>query len=81
MLTYRLRETGGWFAAALSHMKLIGAELSDGRYFVAEGSANLRSCSSYEQFTITHDRALFDFYARALEEIRAVEIAKTEPRR
>ncbi|MGD0091537.1 MAG: hypothetical protein ABSE73_16585 [Planctomycetota bacterium] len=64
-----LRARLTWFTAALAHLKIIAAAFTDGRFIVAEGSANLRSCSSYEQFTVTNDRALYAFYTGILEQI------------
>ena len=41
--------------AMLTHAKVVLIETTDGRDFVVESSANLRSCSSIEQITVTHD--------------------------
>jgi hypothetical protein len=45
----------------LTHAKVVLIELSDGRGFVCESSANLRSCSSIEQLMLTNDVALYAF--------------------
>lgn len=51
------------YASTRSHAKIIAALHRDGRAFVIESSANLRSCKSAEQFTLCQDRPLFDWYA------------------
>jgi hypothetical protein len=62
---------GQKFLACRSHAKILLLELSDGRRIVAEGSANLRSCKNVEQFTLTHDSALFEFHAAWMEHLFA----------
>ncbi|MGO9919511.1 MAG: hypothetical protein ACLQIB_33040 [Isosphaeraceae bacterium] len=61
-LVHELTTRGQRVVACLQHAKILLIELSDGRAFVVESSANLRSCSSIEQITVTHDRALLDFH-------------------
>jgi hypothetical protein len=61
-LTHELTTRGHRVVAMLTHAKVLLMELTDGRSYVVESSANLRSCSSIEQITLTHDRALFDFH-------------------
>lgn len=53
---------GGRVAGLRTHAKLILMEISDGRCFTIEGSANLRSCMSVEQFVWTNDRELLEFH-------------------
>jgi hypothetical protein len=55
--------------AMLTHAKVLLIELTDGRAYVAESSANLRSCASIEQITFTHDRSLFDFHRQWISDI------------
>ena len=55
----------------LTHAKILLIELTDGRSYVVESSANLRSCSSIEQIVMTHDRPLFDFHHQWLDELLA----------
>jgi hypothetical protein len=55
--------------AMLSHAKILLMQLTDGRSFVAESSANLRSCASIEQITMTHDAALLDFHRNWITEV------------
>lgn len=50
-------------AAARSHCKIVLIELEDGRHYVLEGSANLRTSRNQEQFTISQDSELHAFYA------------------
>ncbi len=64
-----LTERGQKFLALRTHAKVLLMELADGRHFVAEGSANLRSCKNIEQFTLTHDRAVFDFHAGWIDQV------------
>jgi hypothetical protein len=68
-LTYELTTRGHRVYAGLIHAKLLLIELTDGRAFTVESSANLRSCSSIEQLCMTHDRALFDFHRGWINEI------------
>ena len=60
---------GGRVNWGKTHAKLILLEMSDGRFFTVDGSANLRSCSSIEQINITQDRELLLFHRSWLEEI------------
>jgi hypothetical protein len=61
-LTHDLTSRGHRVVAMLTHAKILLIELTDGRAYSVESSANLRSCASIEQITMTHDRALFDFH-------------------
>lgn len=49
-------------AAARRHAKTTLFEVDDGRKYVIESSANLRSCQSVEQFMIAQDAELYDFH-------------------
>jgi hypothetical protein len=55
--------------AGLVHAKLLLLSMSDGRAFVVESSANLRSCSSIEQFAIFHDPELLRFHRTWLDSL------------
>jgi hypothetical protein len=55
--------------AGLIHSKILLLSMSDGRSFVVESSANLRSCSSVEQITMYHDRELFGFHRQWISEL------------
>jgi hypothetical protein len=70
-LAYELTSRGHQVVAMLQHAKVLTIELSDGRALAVESSANLRSCASLEQITITHDRALHDFHAQWMDEVLA----------
>jgi hypothetical protein len=48
--------------AARSHAKVVTLALEDGRRYVLEGSANLRTNHNLEQFALTRDPALHGFY-------------------
>jgi hypothetical protein len=61
-LAHELGTRGHRVVACLTHAKILLMELTDGRAFVVESSANLRSCSSIEQVMLTHDAALLDFH-------------------
>ena len=47
---------------ARSHAKIVAMEIND-KFFVMEGSANLRACNNVEQVTISQSKGLFDFHA------------------
>lgn len=70
-LAYELTTRGCRVFAGLIHAKILLMELDDGRALVAEASANLRSCSSVEQITLTHDRALLEFHSQWVETVLA----------
>ena len=61
-LVDELTSRGHRVFSGLIHAKILLLLLSDGRRFVVESSANLRSCSSIEQLAIFHDGRLFDFH-------------------
>lgn len=67
--TEQLEQRGGAFHACRNHAKVIGLQLSDGRAFTLEGSANLRSCRMVEQFCLTHDAELLDFHRSWIAEL------------
>jgi hypothetical protein len=52
---------GYGFRSTRNHTKLILANIG-GKHYVTESSANLRSCSNLEQFTITQSTPLFKFH-------------------
>lgn len=64
-----LTSRGHRIAAVRSHAKLLLFELSDGRRFVVESSANLRSCKNAEQFTLTQSAELLAFHRGWLLEL------------
>ena len=68
-LAHELGTRGHRVVAMLTHAKIILMELTDGRAFVVESSANLRSCSSIEQIAIFHDRDLFDFHRQWIDDL------------
>jgi len=65
------RPGGHRIAAIRSHAKILLFELTDGRCFTWESSANLRSCRNIEQATLTHDRDLLDFHREWILEVLA----------
>lgn len=63
MLAQGLRERGHRIAARRSHAKILAMRMSDGRAFVVETSANLRSCVNLEQIALIHSEPLRAFHA------------------
>ncbi len=68
-LAHELTTRGHRVVAMLTHAKILLMELTDGRSFVVESSANLRSCSSIEQIVITHDADLLTFHHEWIDEL------------
>lgn len=68
-LAAELTARGHRVYSGLVHAKLLLLAMSDGRAFVVESSANLRSCSSIEQLTLFHDRTLLEFHRQWLDEL------------
>jgi len=65
-LAHELTTRGHRVVAMLTHAKIMLLELTDGRQFVVESSANLRSCAGIEQIMLTNDAALFAFHRQWL---------------
>jgi len=57
-----LQSRGHRVAVVRNHAKIILAELTDGRCFAWESSANMRSCRNIESYVLTHDRPLLEFH-------------------
>jgi hypothetical protein len=70
-LRAELPARGGWYCATRTHAKIIAARLTDGRAFVVESSANLRTCRAIEQFTLTQSADLLRFHTRWMEDAHA----------
>lgn len=70
-----LQSRGSQAVAARVHCKLLLIELTDGRCFTFEGSGNLRSSNSIEQFVLTNSRELMEFHRAWLGEY--IESRKT----
>jgi hypothetical protein len=68
-LLAELGKRGQRVAAARSHCKIVLLALADGRRYVLEGSANLRTSRNQEQFALCQDGALHDFYAAWFDEM------------
>jgi hypothetical protein len=68
-LAHELTTRGQRVVACLQHAKVVLMELSDGRSFTVESSANLRSCASIEQITMTHDAELTAFHRAWIDEL------------
>jgi hypothetical protein len=68
-MTHELTTRRHRVVAMLTHAKVLLIELTNGRSYAVESSANLRSCSSIEQITMTADRGLFDFHRAWLDEL------------
>jgi hypothetical protein len=74
-----VRDRGARLGIARSHCKIITIAGADGGRFVLEGSPNLRTNSNVEQFSLTRDAALhewFDTWVR--ETITRHEIGPTD---
>ena len=61
-LVTEFAQRGQRVAAARSHAKVVTLFMDDGRRYVLEGSANLRTNRNLEQFALTRDPALHGFY-------------------
>ena len=68
-LTDELTARGCRVYSGLIHAKILLLGLSDGRGYVVESSANLRSCASIEQIVVTHDAALLEFHRQWLDSL------------
>lgn len=55
--------------SGLVHSKILLLELSDGRQFSVESSANLRSCASIENLSMFSDPTLFAFHREWLDSL------------
>jgi len=71
-----LADRGQKIVAIRSHAKVIAMELSDGRGFTVESSANLRSCRNLEQLTLTQSVDLTRFHAGWIQEVIAAANTK-----
>ncbi len=63
------RERGQRAAAARSHAKVVTVATASGRRLSLEGSANLRTNSNREQFSLTDDAALHDWHAAWIDQL------------
>lgn len=63
-----LTKRGQAIRASRQHAKLLCFKMSDGRCFVVDGSANLRSCRNVEQANVWQSRELFDFYSEYIRQ-------------
>lgn len=68
-LTHELLRRNCRILAARNHCKLMLFRMSDGRHFIMESSANLRSCRNHEQATLTADEGLYQFHAAWIDEL------------
>lgn len=65
-LTMACRRNGWELAVRANHTKLALFDTSQGR-FVLEGSSNLNEAPNWEQFSLTRDGELYEFYQRAMD--------------
>lgn len=63
-----IESRGGKVHAMGTHAKIMLMEMSDGNFYTIEGSGNLRSCGSIEQFVMTNDRDLLMFHRKWIED-------------
>jgi len=68
-----LHDRGSVLKCARNHTKVQLFEMDDGRAYVIEGSANLRSCAMAEQFMICQDRGLLEFHRSWVSQLCADE--------
>lgn len=61
-LKQEIESRGGKVSFARTHTKLMLLEMSDATCFVVEGSGNMRSSNSIEQFQLTQSRPLLEFH-------------------
>ncbi len=61
-LLQEFKSRGQRVGAARSHCKVVTIALEDGRRFIIEGSANLRTNRNLEQFALTQSPELHGFY-------------------
>jgi hypothetical protein len=73
----QITKRGGRVYSGLIHSKLLLIKLTDDRHFVAEASANLRSCASVEQIVLTADDGLYSFYRSWIAELMEAKNAAT----
>ena len=57
----RIESIEGTIRSGMNHSKILLLDMGQNAY-VVESSANLRSCSNVEQFTLTNSRPLFQFH-------------------
>lgn len=78
-----LEQRGSRVIPGYVHTKLILMEMSDGRCFTIEGSGNLRSCKSIEQFVMSCDRPLLEFHRGWIERyiVEKTTYGRTEGRK
>jgi hypothetical protein len=70
-LVSELTARGQHVLSCLTHCKLLVLEMGDGRSFVAESSANLRSCASIENIMFCNDTELAKFHVQWIQELFA----------
>lgn len=68
-LVPKLLERGQTVLAMRTHCKIILMSMSDGTKYVAESSANLRSCKNIEQFVLTNCPDLYGFHRGWMGEV------------
>jgi hypothetical protein len=68
-LVAEFRKQGHRVAVARSHCKIVTLSIADGRRYVLDGSANLRTNKNLEQFCLTQDAGLHGFYDEWLNQM------------
>lgn len=76
----QLRPLGAIVAATRSHAKVAALKMGNGATYTLESSANLRTCRSIEQSTISADPRLRAFHARWIADLAAHGDTKPEAR-
>lgn len=68
-LAKKLEAYGGRFCSIRNHSKVQTFDTTDGNAYTIESSANLRSCHTIEQFTLTNDPDLLAFHAQWIDQV------------
>jgi hypothetical protein len=68
-LVPQLRARGHPVLAMRTHAKIILARMQSGAHYVAEASANLRSCKNIEQFVLSRSPELYEFHRSWIDEL------------
>lgn len=68
---YKTLDFGDRFQLAVAgiHTKIVHFHTHEDQCIVIHGSANLRACTSVEQFTIEENRPLYDFYEECFTKV------------
>jgi hypothetical protein len=77
---FELTRRGSRFASAKSHAKIVLFQMTDGRCYTVEGSANIRSCRNVEQFAMTQDPDLLAFHREWIDKVMELYVPQKASR-